>query len=315
MYVLHEYYYKEVATRAVVNRRSAVPTDTQRIILTQEVLRILRNCSRLLPWEVVCDHVQMFSARMEYSGHRIGMRAKVVKAAVLAYRKQVAKDKTGEVPLYRPREWKRSDRVRNKRSRKSEWFKGRRGLNESVLFVPATPNSILKQRCQQAILRSQIGIAVVEVPGRSIKKRIQRSDPFRPDVCGKKESCMVCRGRETGRRTGGACRTEGVTYRIECDACGRVYVGETARNAHTRGLEHIASVARKDMNSPLYLHSINLHDGLGTDFNMEVTGKFGGDALKRQIAESVKIQNTPTDLLLNRRDEWRQTILPRSSFC
>ena len=48
---------------------------------------------------------------------------------------------------------------------------------------------------------------------------------------------------------------------------------------------------------------------------MEVTGKFGGDALKRQIAESVKIQNTPTDLLLNRRDEWRQTILPRSSFC
>lgn len=90
---------------------------------------------------------------------------------------------------------------------------------------------------------------------------------------------------------------------IECDACGRVYIGETARNAHTRGLEHIASVARKDMNSPLYLHSINLHDSLGTDFNMEVTGKFGGDALKRQIAESVKIQNTPTDLLLNRRDE------------
>ena len=90
MYVLHEYYYKEVATRAVVNRRSAVPTDTQRIILTQEVLRILRNCSRLLPWGVVCEYVQLFSARMQYSGHRIGMRAKVVQAAILAYRKQVA---------------------------------------------------------------------------------------------------------------------------------------------------------------------------------------------------------------------------------
>ena len=60
VHVIHECYYKEVATRAVVNIRSAVPTDTKRIILTQEVLRILRNCSRLLPWGVVCEHVQLF---------------------------------------------------------------------------------------------------------------------------------------------------------------------------------------------------------------------------------------------------------------
>ena len=85
MHVIHEYYYKEVATRAVVNRRSAVPTETKRIILTQEVLRILRNCSRLLPWGVVCEHVQLFSARMQYSGHRIGTRAKIVQAAISAY--------------------------------------------------------------------------------------------------------------------------------------------------------------------------------------------------------------------------------------
>ena len=255
-------------------RRSAVPTDTKRIILTQEVLRILRNCSRRLPWDVVCEHVQSFSARMQYSGHTIGMRAKVVQAAVLAYRKQVVSDEAGEVPLYRPRGWKKSDRVKSKRSRKSGWFKGRRGQNESVVFIPATPGSILKQRFQQVIQRSQIGIAVVEVPGRSLKKRIQRSDPFKSHVCSKIDSCMVCGGKGTDRRRVGACRTEGVTYRIVCDSCGCVYIGETARNAHTRGLEHIASVTRKDTNSPLYLHSVNQHDGSSTDFTMAVTGTF-----------------------------------------
>ena len=44
---------------------------------------------------MVCEHVQSFSARMEYSGHKIGMRAKVVQAAVLAYRKQVVRDEKG----------------------------------------------------------------------------------------------------------------------------------------------------------------------------------------------------------------------------
>ena len=131
----------------------------------------------------------------------------------------------------------------------------------------------------------------------------------------KVDSCMVCEGGRIGRRRVGACRTEGVTYRIECVSCGSVYVGETARNAHTRGLEHISSVARKDTNSPLYLHCVSQHDSISTDFSMEVTGTFGGDALKRQISESVQIQNTPTHLLLNRRDEWRQTLLPRASFC
>ena len=49
VFVLHEYYYNEVATRAVMNVRSAVPKQTKRVILTQEVLRFLRDCSRRSP--------------------------------------------------------------------------------------------------------------------------------------------------------------------------------------------------------------------------------------------------------------------------
>ena len=56
--LLHKYFYKDVATRAVVDARSAVPIETKRITLIQEVLRILRNCSRRLPWDTVRDHIQ-----------------------------------------------------------------------------------------------------------------------------------------------------------------------------------------------------------------------------------------------------------------
>ena len=106
-----------------------------------------------------------------------------------------------------------------------------------------------------------------------------------------------------------------MTYRVVCDVCGKVYVGETARNGFSRGLEHIASVARKDPHSPLYMHCLEEHNGRPVLFRMEVTGAYGGDPLKRQITESVNIQKLPAHQLLNRRDEWRQTILPRLSVC
>ena len=78
------------------------------------------------------------------------------------------------------------------------------------------------------------------------------------------------------------------------------------------GLEHSSSVSRKDLRTPLYLRCAEQHQGTPVDFQMRVTGTFGGDALKRQITESVQIQGTATRF---RRDEWRQTILPRTSLC
>ena len=44
---------------------------------------------------------------------------------------------------------------------------------------------------------------------------------------------------------------------------------------------------------------------------MTVTGVFGGDATKRQVAEATMIQHAQGPGLLNRRDERRQVNLPR----
>ena len=67
--VLHEFYYKDVFTRSVVNARSALSWSYKRTILTQEVLRVLLNCSRELPWETVVAHINHMMLRPQYSGY------------------------------------------------------------------------------------------------------------------------------------------------------------------------------------------------------------------------------------------------------
>ena len=117
---------------------------------------------------------------------------------------------------------------------------------------------------------------------------------------------MVCTSGGSG------CRNVGVTYEVRCNKCEAVYIGETGRNAYTRGLEHLEGIYSKNEGSVFHIHSVECHDGeLGhSDFTMRVTGVYGGDATKRQVAEAVRIQHAQGAQLLNRQDEWRQVNLP-----
>ena len=44
---------------------------------------------------------------------------------------------------------------------------------------------------------------------------------------------------------------------------------------------------------------------------MSVTGTYKNDAMLRQIAEAVQINNTDTGALMNDRAEWNMTRVPR----
>ena len=104
------------------------------------------------------------------------------------------------------------ERAKRRRAKKGDWFKGGDQGNESVVFVPAMPGSELRRRRYQKVIKD----AKV-----SIKKRIQKSDPFREKMCRGAAVCMVCSGGD-----GGECRREGVTYEVECSGCEGKYVGE-----------------------------------------------------------------------------------------
>ena len=307
--IVHEHYSKEISAKAVVNARSALPVKTKRTIHTQEVVRILRNCSRHLPWSVAREHVEQYMARMQFSGYKKEFRAEVVESALKAYDMMTERDATGEEPLYRPKGWKRVERAKGRRTKRTDWFRGKKG-NESVIFIPATPHGGLRRRFVKAIEEAKVRIGVAEVPGTSPKRRLQRSDPFKEKKC-KDENCLVCVEGDGGR-----CRVDGITYKVTCKRCDEVYVGETSKNAYTRGLEHLYSVTApvSDPTKPkptLRAHVDERHsaDPSPPKFKMEVTGVYAGDATKRQVSEAVKIRNTAGQM--NRQEEWRQIRLPR----
>ena len=116
--VMHEHYSKDVSSKAVIDARSAVPWKVKRTILTQEVIRVLRNCSRNLPWKEVCGHVEEYSKRMQFSGYQESFREEVVKSALDAYDSMIDKDQQGEEPMYRTKYWKRVEHAEARRMKK-----------------------------------------------------------------------------------------------------------------------------------------------------------------------------------------------------
>ena len=50
---------------------------------------------------------------------------------------------------------------------------------DSMMFVPATPGSVLMKKYKNEVQKSGIKIRIVEKAGISLKQQLQRSDPFK----------------------------------------------------------------------------------------------------------------------------------------
>ena len=60
--------------------------------------------------------------------------------------------------MYRPRTWRKIERVREKRKKRDEWY--RKGGYDSVIFEPATPGSELKRLYEKEIEEAGMKIKV-----------------------------------------------------------------------------------------------------------------------------------------------------------
>ena len=90
------------------------------------------------------------------------------------------------------------------------------------------------------------------------------------------------------------------------------YEGETCRNAHIRGNEHMKALERKDDKSALYKHILSDHreEKQQVQFQMKVVGRFK-TAISRQIDEGVRIQNKNSKFLLNSKTEFYGPAIKR----
>ena len=317
--VVHEYYMKPVASKAVVNHRSAMPLKDRRTVITQEILRIVLRCSPLLPWERVKMHVEEYMMRLQFSGYDEQFRQQVLRSAAKAYRKIKGKVRRGERPLYRKKQWNQNERIKVKRRRKENWYKAKGGNRDkeedymSVLFVQPTVRAALKRKYEEIIRKSECKVKVVERAGTNVRKKLQKSYPFQKRMC--EENCFVCCSEGKGN-----CRRANVTYVIECtrQGCKYQYIGETSRNGISRGREHLKGLEKRDQDSVLVQHIQDCHE---SDFSQPPCHQFKmcisqnhETTISRLVTEAVKI-DISTKPLMNRKRGYRcNSVLSLSSL-
>ena len=147
-----------------------------------------------------------------------------------------------------------------------------------------------------------------------MKNILVKKNPFPDEICEKKK-CVLCNTDSNKFRI--PCSTNNVGYRLICETCEdkgllKVYEGETARSARTRGAEHLSQFKNERGDSALHKHRVSDHEGEDMKFRMEITNKFR-DPLTRQANEAVRISKRKKHELLNSKTEFNHPPIARIS--
>ena len=180
------HYIKDVSTRAVINCRSSHPVEMKKNVMVNEVLRILRNCNEYCPWEEVSQHIFYFMMRLQFSGYDQQFRYEITKMALKKH-KRASPDNMEQ---------------KNTTTNKKKWFQKKKEV-DAVMFVQATEDGQLKKELQRCADRNQMKIKMIEKVDNSLRKELQRSNPFKEETCANMR-CQICQGQ-----TGVNCRARG----------------------------------------------------------------------------------------------------------
>ena len=243
--------------------------------------------------------------RMKKAGYKETYRKSILQSAMKICQEKWNEDREGIRPIFRPKNWKKEERRKEKINKRKEWATKKGHI--APIFVPATPGGELAKAMRKVAeqeAKGGIHFNIVEMGGNRIKTELQKSNPTATPGC-QHEDCMGCKER---RGRGGKCLKSNVNYEIECQLCPEgdraVYIGETARNLYTRTKEH---QNRKEDEGFINNHMKEYHQGREKKFVAKVTHT-NKDCLTRQVREGVLIRRCQRNIL-NNKSEWFQPPL------
>ena len=248
---------------------------------------------------------------MMLSGYSEKFRLEIIQSAIRGYEKQCEAADRGIRPLHRNRGFQKEERWKKKALSKTIWFRP----NNSVGFVPATPNGVLARTIQAIVSEeaARIGLTVriVEQGGISLKQQLVRMDLtgcFYPD-------CYLC---ESGT-TGGSHTRSGAHYSGICVLCQQAgkearYDGETGRSAYWRTTKSHKPQIMSNADSNGFAkhlqvyHPENIRDP--SAFKIKVESNHS-KCLERQVKEGTYITNSEADYVINSKSEFHQPSVRR----
>ena len=310
-YIMYQHYEKVVASRQVLNAKSAQSESCKRNVHVQEMLRRMLNCSTRLNWqEETAPFLTDYMARMMQAGYKEAYRKRTLEHALTIFDKMREDDRDGSRPLHRPADWNVDERLEHKKKKRHRW--SNKGGHVAPIFVPPTPNGELARQLREIADReTEAGVRfkVIETGGCTIQSQVQLSNPTATAGCDR-DDCMPCK---TGRGEGGNCSKSGISYEIECQQCPdgnkSLYIGESSRNLYTRAKEHLKNYENQTQKSFMWKHQRKNHNGQPGGYTAKVTGSYR-DCLSRQVGEGVSIRRCDKEVL-NGKSEWHQPPLYR----
>ena len=324
--IVYEHYRKPCASYSLIMANSAMPDHDKRVCLVQEIIRIMRNTSKLLPKEVTTTLLSEFSFRMKESGYTEYFRLEVISSGMAGFKKQLQRDADGVCPLYRPKGYKESERRKKKILSKTSWY---RPYN-TVMFCPPTPGSTLALKLRSIVKeeekRTGIKVKVVERAG----VKLQHMLPGLPEAkeCEKKKCFMHLTGGKEDHLK------EGAVYRGDCMTCKEVgpgsypnpdregevvlvgqadkrpgtkssYWGETGRSILVRGAQHLDSLEKPEQHTDnaFVKHSKEYHNEQNVEdvkFKLTLVDTYA-KAMEREVCEGVVIRRgeAEVDIVMN----------------
>ena len=123
--------------------------NQKRNIHVNECVRRLRNCKQELPWSVKRNFLQDYVIRMFHGGYDEKFRHDVVRQSIARYEGMIRADADGHQPLYRDRDWQKTERRKQKNKKKDNWLA--KGGYDTVIMVPSTPGGKLAEMYKQVI--------------------------------------------------------------------------------------------------------------------------------------------------------------------
>ena len=233
--------------------------------------------------------------RLQLSGYDQDFRYEVTKKAL---RKHKLKQQKGTMD---------TDEQQRQTSQKKKWFQRSDGA-DAVMFVPATKNGELKEEVQRCAKRNKMNIRVIEKVNKSITRELQKSNPFKEEVCGN-QKCKICE-----LNPGVNCRARGCVYEMICDECERKYRGQTGNSSQERINKHFEDWKNKVESCPLYRHSELYHGGKSFPVSVRIMKNCFGDPTTRKITEAVLIDELSKTETMNGKNEWSYVKLNKVSI-
>ena len=155
--IRYEHFEKHMASKLEIQQDSAMPEKTKRATLVQGGITRLLNTSVELGPAKQKEILTKYMKKLQTSNYDQKTRLEILKSILEGWKKIVEKDKSGEKPLHRQRDFEKDIRLKAKNDKKLNWYKGKDGKSfDSMTMVSATPHGELKQIIQQESKRIKI---------------------------------------------------------------------------------------------------------------------------------------------------------------